>query len=273
MKVKLLVCTPNMLEVMYSAARTCYSEKSPIELWDDSCTTPTDKKISLLEKVLGSGHTSIMEHCSVTFAIEGVDRALTHQLVRHRAGVVFSQQSQRYVEIKENANKLNELLENYKRYNDFTNEQDLRKVVEKYFVIPSEIDYKFLGTDTNDSLVYLADALLSYLILVERGTKAEDARAILPNATKTNIVMTCNLRELSHILSLRRCARAQKPIRELCNEMARILGEKEPWLKPYLEPQCIQLGYCPEGQSCGRKPTLDKVLICAKNGGLYGTSL
>lgn len=256
MKVKLLVCTPNMLEVMYSAARTCYSEKSPIELWDDSCTTPTDKKINLLKKVLGSGHTSIMEHCSVTFAIEGVDRALTHQLVRHRAGVVFSQQSQRYVEIKESKADIMGVLDRYEA-------PEMQELCDKYFVTKNAIDRGMC-----------IKALLQYRTLIEDDfRKPEEARAILPNATKTNIVMTCNLRELSHILSLRRCTRAQKPIRELCNEMARILGEKESWLKQYLEPQCIQLGYCPEGKGCGRKPTLEKVLICAKNGGLYGTSL
>ena len=115
MKVKLIQMTQNPIDVMWVAARTCYSEKSPIEIWEDKYGVVSDdcehtqewieqcteKHWKLVKQVLDSGHASIAEHCYFTFIIEGISRSCSHQLVRHRAGIVFSQQSQRYVEIKE----------------------------------------------------------------------------------------------------------------------------------------------------------------------------
>ena len=101
MKVKLLTKTQNMLDVVYTGARTCYNAGSPIDMWFDVCNIPTDKKKTMLSKVFESGHLSTSEHAYFTFAIEGISRACSHQLVRHRH-CSFSQQSQRYVEIKEN---------------------------------------------------------------------------------------------------------------------------------------------------------------------------
>ena len=103
MKVKLISMTPNPIDVMWTAARTCYSAKSPIEMWDnkygDDCEHTqkyidqcVDKHWDLVKKVLDSGHQSIAEHVYFAFAIEGISRACSHQLVRHRAGIVFSQQ-------------------------------------------------------------------------------------------------------------------------------------------------------------------------------------
>ena len=114
MKVKLIQITQSPIDVMWVAARTCYSSKSPVEMWDkifDVYTDPDNvfseepekqeaQHWNLVKKVLDSGHQSIAEHVYFTFAIEGVNRALTHQLVRHRIGVVYSQQSQRYVNEK-----------------------------------------------------------------------------------------------------------------------------------------------------------------------------
>ena len=113
MEVKLLTMTPNPIDIMWVAARTCYSAKSPIEMWSDSEKISweqgfdvvddienikqakrerTEKHWNLVKKVLDSGHQSIAEHVYFTFAIEGISRACSHQLVRHRAGIVFSQQ-------------------------------------------------------------------------------------------------------------------------------------------------------------------------------------
>ena len=124
MKVKLIQITQNPIDVMWTAARTCYSEKSPIEMWEDRYGATSDdcehtqewieqcveKHWKLVKQVLDSGHQSIAEHVYFTFAIEGISRACSHQLVRHRAGIVFSQQSQRYVEIKESKQELMEIL-------------------------------------------------------------------------------------------------------------------------------------------------------------------
>lgn len=97
MEIKVLAHTPDPINVLYKACRTCYSAVGPINLPEE----PYEKMLTLIERVTNSGHHSVLEHISFTFAIEGVSRALTHQLVRHRLAS-FSQQSQRYVNYAKN---------------------------------------------------------------------------------------------------------------------------------------------------------------------------
>ena len=196
MRVKLIQATQNPIDVMWTAARTCYSEKSPIELWEDAATTPTDKKWKLVKQVLSSGHQSIAENVSFTFAIEGVSRSLLAQITRHRAGVVFAVQSQRYVEIKEDYELLGDdgTVTNETNYLKRT---DILNILDKYFVWDHSNYPQFHA---------LLQSLYCYLFQVqEMGMKPEDARQVLPNATKTNITMSINLRELMHVANLRLC--------------------------------------------------------------------
>lgn len=209
----------DIVDKMYVAAKTCYSEKSPINIKEPS----REAKIKLLNKVLKSGHTSIAEHVQITFAIEGISRACSHQLVRHRH-CTFSQQSQRY------CNSVN---------CDFIVPDNLPK--EAYIKIGRLLNL------TRQTYGELVDEL---------GVKKEDARCILPNCTSTNITMSCNLRELMHMCGLRMCNRAQKEIRDLFKEIAKQVTQREPFLKPFLQPKCEQLGFCDEDNSCGRKPKL-----------------
>lgn len=227
MKVELIQHTMNIIETMWTSARTCYSEKSPIEIWDDSCTTATDKKWKLVKQVLSSGHQSIAENVVFTFAIEGISRACANQLTRHRAGVVFAQQSMRYV----NASDCD-------------------------FVVPeglSQEAYAIIGET-------LAKCKGAYQQLIDLGVKKEDARSILPLCTTTNLTMTVNLRELIHLCNLRLCTRAQREIRDLFKEIVREVKRVEPRLEEYLVPSCEALDYCPEEKGCGRKPNLDDLL-------------
>ena len=82
------------LPIIYTACRTCYSEQLPDQIWDKavSRTVADEKQQSLVRKVMESGHGSTIEHVNFTFAISGVTRTLSHQLVRHRAGTAFDQQ-------------------------------------------------------------------------------------------------------------------------------------------------------------------------------------
>ena len=285
MKVKLISMTPNPIDVMWTAARTCYSAKSPIEMWDDRYGATSDdcehtqeyidqcidKHWNLVQKVLSSGHQSIAEHVYFTFAIEGISRACSHQLVRHRAGIVFSQQSQRYVEIKEDYHYLeglhfdlfgpsddeDKVMNGEKTYDELVAEEqkltaEILDVLQNYFVDVNEKNFQ----------PYLQD-LLTYLENVHPvlgGMKAEDARNVLPNATKTNITMSLNYRELIHICNLRLCTRAQKEIRDLFKEIVKCVKEVDERLASYLVPSCEALGVCTEHQSCHRKPTLKEVL-------------
>jgi thymidylate synthase (FAD) len=255
MKVKLIQVTQNPIDVMWTAARTCYSEKSPIEMWDDRDGEISDgyehteeyknqcedKRWNLVKKVLNSGHSSIAEHCYFTFAIEGISRACSHQLVRHRAGIVFSQQSQRYVEIKESKQELMEILNRYEG-------PEMKEICDKYFV-----DFK----DRIDS--NLIKTLCEYRDLVDGGCKAEDARNVLPNATKTNITMSVNFRELIHLCNLRLCTRAQKEIRDLFKLIVKEVETVDGRIASYLVPSCEVHNMCFEAKCCGRKPRVDEV--------------
>ena len=244
MKVKLIQMTENPIEVMWVAARTCYSEKSPIEIWEDRygvfsndyehtqewIEQCTDKHWNLVKQVLNSGHQSIAEHVYFTFAIEGISRACSHQLVRHRAGIVFSQQSQRYVEFKDG---------------NFS------------FVYPNCIE-KSEDVFSYDKCIEHISHVYNYMI--QKGMKAEDARSVLPNATKTNITMSVNFRELIHLCNLRLCTRAQKEIRDLFGLIVKEVKGADERLASYLVPQCEVSGLCTEHQCCGRKPQLKEVM-------------
>lgn len=270
MKVTLIAQTNDPVEVMWAAARTCYNSKSPIEMWEDlenkskqvawehrndedesklleELRHNTDKRWNLVTKVLDSGHQSVAEHVYFTFAIEGISRACSHQLVRHRAGIVFSQQSQRYVEIKESLQELRDIREH-------NGAGKTAGIVEKYFV-PNQ--------DGMSGLKYAElDCLIEYRRLIEEeGMRPEDARAILPNSTKTNITMSVNLRELIHLCNLRLCTRAQKEIRELFKLIRdEVVNYVQPRLAKYLVPTCEINGICYEHQCCGRKPHIDEVM-------------
>lgn len=221
MEVKLLSYNENLLDIIYTACRTCYSKLSPIDIYDN--TADVDKKLELIKKVMDSGHLSTTEHAYFTFAISGVSRALLAQITRHRL-CSFSVQSQRYVEIKENLDDLIIL-------KTCGTKQDKLLLLNKYFTFKDDNDL-FI-----DSYI---DSLISYLKLTQAGYKAEDSRNVLPQGIKTNIVLSCNLRELMHICGLRLCKHAQLEIRTMLKKMKdEVLSKDEcKWLAKYLVPKC-----------------------------------
>ncbi|MDR2866106.1 MAG: FAD-dependent thymidylate synthase [Methanomassiliicoccaceae archaeon] len=217
MIVKLLAHTVNADKICASAGNSCYSERPSHELMDDG-----EDPERILSKIVGMGHHSVVEHATFTFSVQGVSRALTHQLVRHRVAS-FSQQSQRYVSLKEPT-----------------------------YVIPETIreDPEALSVYTR-----MMDSIWeSYRKLCDR-VPAEDARYILPNGTTTNITITMNARELLHFFSLRTCNRAQREIRDMADMMLMICRDVSPVVFRNAGPPCIR-GPCPEGKlSCGKPRT------------------
>lgn len=219
MDVTLLYHTPEPERAVATAARLCYAPVGGRELMESL----TDEKIrKVLTTIMASGHFSTLEHASYTFAVEGVSRALTHQLVRHRLAS-YNQQSQRYVKFKE----------------------------EPPIVRPASVD-------TNPEAAQAFDEAIeacwqAYDKLVQAGVPAEDARYILPNACETKIVVTMNIRELMHFFSNRCCNRAQWEIRELAWKMLELVRSTAPFIFRTAGPGCMR-GACPEGKMCCGNP-------------------
>ena len=222
LEVSLIAMPDNLLDVIYTACRTCYSADGAVEIFKN-ITDDEEKKLALIKRIISSGHYSTIEHVQVTFAINNISRAATHQLVRHRH-MSFSQKSQRYVK-----------------------EADFDYIVPTAISANKELLAKFEK--------HMEETSKLYAQLVDNGIKKEDARSILPNATASSIVTSLNLRELIHLANLRLCTRAQFEIRMVVAKMCALITEKEPWLKEHLVPKCERLGYCDEDNSCGRMKT------------------
>ncbi|MHA1712392.1 MAG: FAD-dependent thymidylate synthase [Candidatus Freyarchaeota archaeon] len=227
MKVTLLRYTLDPELLCAAAAMTSSKSEGTTELLKKLNKRRAER---IVRRVMNHGHLSVVEHATFTFSVEGVSRALTHQLVRHRIAS-YTQQSQRYV-----------------KYNAL-----------KHYVIPESIAQREETKRLYEStLRYVSNV---YQKLLDYGIPPEDARFILPNAAKTNIVVTMNARELIHASHLRLCQRAQWEIRELFERIKACVEEVSPLFASYLVPQCEYLGYCPEGSlGCGKMPTKEEVL-------------
>ena len=217
MQVELLYHTPDPERAIATAARLCYAPVGASELME---TMPPERVKSVLSTIMGSGHFSTLEHASYTFAVDGVSRALTHQLVRHRIAS-FNQQSQRYVKFK----------------------GEIPMVKPETVAADPETSRIF-----DEACDKVADA---YRALAEAGIPAEDARYLLPNACETKIVITMNVRELLHFFSLRCCNRAQWEIRDMAHRMLDLAKPTAPFVFMDAGAPCVR-GACPEGKmTCG----------------------
>lgn len=217
MDVRLLYHTPDPERAVAAAARLCYAPVGASELLE---TMGDDAVRRVLKTIITSGHTSTLEHASYTFAIDGVSRAMTHQLVRHRLAS-YNQQSQRYVSFSE----------------------------EPQFIVPPDV-----AADPGAAELFAQacrDAFAAYRRLIEAGVAAEDARYLLPNATETKIVVTMNIRELLHFFELRCCRRAQWEIREVALKMLELAEPTAPYIFMDAGASCRR-GPCREGKmTCG----------------------
>ena len=163
----------------------------------------------------------LLPHLTYVYAVEGISRACSHQLVRHRTAS-YSQQSQRYIPVRR-----------------------LRERV----VVPPSVSENAL----EEYLALIEGASDVYEGLVDRGVPREDARFVLPNATETSLLFTIDGRSLLHFFGIRCCNRAQWEIRALADRMLAEVRREEPALFNRAGPYCYRLGYCPEGRfTCGR---------------------
>ncbi len=218
MKVLLLQHTPEPELTVALAARLCYSPAGVAGLREG--LTPEGGS-RLIRRILKIGHHSVLEHATFTFGVEGISRAASHQLVRHRIAS-YSQQSQRYVKLGE----------------------EFESVVPPSIAGRADLHAKFTRQ--------MKAAGRLYRQCVEAGIPAEDARFLLPNAAATKIIVTMNARALRHFFELRCCLRAQWEIRAMAEEMLGRARRAAPVLFEGAGPGCLR-GKCPEGEmTCGR---------------------
>ncbi|MEO9256632.1 MAG: FAD-dependent thymidylate synthase, partial [Tepidiformaceae bacterium] len=221
-QVTLLSHSPEPMRSLYMAYRTCYSELTPQQV----ATRIGDERISqtqmqrFIEERLKTGHASPLEQISFEFGISGVSRAFSHQFVRHRVGISFEQQSQRYVTYKGG---------------------------EFPYTVPETVRRAGMQ-EKMDTLFEQVGAL--YEEMVANGVPAEDARFLLPNATNTNFKITVNFQSLLHICDLRLCTRAQWEFRKVAALMRSDVMKAVPELGRYLQPKCgeLRMGYCDESE-------------------------
>ncbi len=216
LQVSIIAHTPDPERVVAAAARLCYSKKTANQLLEDFSEEEVHQ---FVKKLISLGHDSPLEHVSFTFAIDGVSRALSHQLVRHRIGASYSQKSQRYVKEKQFE-----------------------------YVTPPKITKDPAALAAFEHA--MADAQGVYQQLLAAGMPAEDARFVLPNAAATNFVLTMNVRSLLHFFELRCCNRAQWEIRALAKEMLRQVREAAPLLFAKAGATCDTMDICFEGKMC-----------------------
>ncbi|MCI0767370.1 FAD-dependent thymidylate synthase [Bacillus sp. TL12] len=211
-------CTDGQVLAL-SAIRTCYSPNKPseiVELEGDKyfgrkAKEGEGKEVDrLIRHIIGSGHTSTLEHLTYTFAVEGVSRALLAQLTRHRVGFSYSVQSQRYV-----------------KFNLDSRSQGFECVV------PEKVKAKGLNSRYYEMMQEIQDM---YDCLIALGVPQEDARSVLPNAACTNLVLTVNLRSLLDFYSKRRKGKgAQHEITELAERLREEVVKVEPWTDEFFK--------------------------------------
>ncbi|SHN52951.1 FAD-dependent thymidylate synthase [Desulfitobacterium chlororespirans] len=223
MNVELIQYTPDPEKVIAAAARLCYSPDPVPELMEK---LDEEKVANFVQKLRAMGHLSPFEHISFQFSIDGVSRALSHQLVRHRIAS-YSQRSQRYVK-----------------------EEGFD------FVTPPTIHRNPQALERFENIMAtLQEEYQALLAMVP----AEDARYILPNACTTSLMATFNARSLMNFFEHRTCMRAQWEIRILAEKMLELVRGVAPNVFGQAGPTCVTQGICHEGaMSCGRIKALKK---------------
>ena len=258
-KVTLLTYTPNPEMTVAMAAKLCYS---PSEISNIRDGLTEEKTADFIDMLASIGHGSPFEHASFTFGIEGISRACSHQLVRHRIAS-YSQQSQRYVDgTKFDFVTPPEIAKNEKALAAYN------KVIEMQSKAYSEVrDALVAGyireatgncDDTDEEVIenYRNENKAKFNAFVKKAN--EDARFILPNASTTKIVCTFNARSLENFFAHRCCNRAQWEIRDVAEQMLKQCLEVAPHLFKNCGPACL-FGACPEGKmSCGKMKEVRK---------------
>lgn len=269
LKVKIIAHTPQPDKVVAQAGKLCYSAVGVDEITQKLTEEEIARYVNMLANI---GHESPLEHVSFTFAIEGISRACTHQIVRHRIAS-YSQQSQRYVKLEQFEYIIPPAIEKNpeaKRIFIETMERDQKAYDELVDLLLEDIlidkhaaDYGScireilkenpdVAPDRSKVLDLYAEKFLKEYRKAEKQA-IEDARYVFPNACETKIVITMNARSLLHFFNVRCCNRAQWEIREMATEMLKECKKIAPALFKKAGPDCVY-GKCGEGKMSCKHP-------------------
>lgn len=209
----------NGTQLIKFSAQLCYMSFGPKRTWNKDA----DK---YFENIMSSGHGSVLEHSYYTFLLYGVSRSLTHELVRHRAGFAYSQQSQRYV-----SGKLIRFVERP----EFQKDENLHRLFEEridrikneyqklYDLLQEKREeLKILNPSTKEDDKHLQTEL--------RKKINQTARSLFTNETEAPIVVTANIRAWRHTIEMRANNYAETEIRELFFRIFLCLALVEPIL-------------------------------------------
>lgn len=241
MRVELIAHTPEPERIVAASAKLCYSPASAVSLLDDLDPLKT---MTFLDKLMDLGHHSPLEHISFTFAVEGVSRVLTHQLVRHRIAS-YSQQSQRYVKLEQFE---------YITPPAISENAEAKAIFEKAMNADQETYHQLVELlEASYTERYLSEGMnMQRAKAAAEKSAIEDARFVFPNACESKIVVTMNARSLINFFEHRCCNRAQWEIRNLADEMLFLVRRIAPTIFKHSGPKCVS-GPCPEGKmTCGK---------------------
>lgn len=217
--VQIVAYSPNPERLVAAAARSCWSNRPFQEIYTSLRERDIDK---LLKKVILRGHHSVLEHADFTFALSGISRVLTHQLVRHRIAS-YSQLSQQRVDQSE-----------------------------VQYIIPPAIRRDPELTRRYQS--WVNEARSFYALLVEQGVPQGSARYVLPSACETRVVVSMNARSLFNLIAQRDCASEEWEFRTLAHRMHAELLKVAPRIFRFAGPRCRTETDCLEGElvdECG----------------------
>jgi flavin-dependent thymidylate synthase len=210
MKVELISYTPDALETLIFTKNTRLTMTGTgiqdVKDW------PMEKKLAELAYMKGTIQSS-WEFVDYMFVIREVTRAFTHQLVRHRAGTAFAQQSQRSVDVSGFTFEVGDSI---------NADEELTGI------------YNFIMGDIN----------LGYQALLRGGAKVGDARGVLPTNIHTNIVFKANLRTLHDMALKRLCVKAQGEFQNVFREIVARVSEVHPWANQFMRVECAWTGTC-----------------------------
>lgn len=229
MTLLLLRHTPDPDRLVALAARRCYSSRAADDIEEHLTQEEIERLLGFLRQ---RNHLSPFEHADFTFSADGISRALSHQLVRHRIAS-YSQESQRYV--------------NY-----------MKTPALPYIRPPSLASHPEAQKIFDDAVHHTLEA---YRAMVNAGVAPEDARYIFPNAIETKLVFTLNARSLFNFFEQRCCIKAQWEIRQLAFDMLKAVRRVAPLIFKNAGAPCqfAEKPYCRENdEKCPQYKSLQK---------------